>query len=141
MGRRVELGQRISENLKLSNYKKKLLSPFSLEFIFSSLSQDTHGGGRILTIGNSLIRKLFSADKVYDLLGANFSTTKKKLVEINGFNEYTDELGGSEDGDLFVRFRNTGTRLIGKKYFAPMFHIFHKRPGSSRIRRLLSRYP
>ena len=139
MGRRVELGQRISENLKLSNYKK-LLSPFSLEFIFSSLSQDTHGGGRILTIGNSLIRKLFSADKVYDLLGANFSTTKKKLVEINGFNEYTDELGGSEDGDLFVRFRNTGTRLIGKNILRQCFISF-TRAGSSRIRRLLSRYP
>ncbi|MAW07460.1 MAG: hypothetical protein CME61_04155 [Halobacteriovoraceae bacterium] len=127
MGRRVELGQKISESLKISNYKK-LLSPFSFDFILSSLSRDTHGGGRVITLRNLFLRKLFSADKVNDLLGANFSTTKKKLFEINGFNEYTDELGGSEDGDLFVRFRNTGTKLIGKKYFAPMFHIFHKRP-------------
>ena len=127
MGRRVELGKKITESLSLGNYRETL-SLSSPKYLTSAIFGDTHGSGRIISIKNKLLRILFSADKVGDLLGANFSTTKNKLLEINGFNEYTDKLGGSEDGDLFVRFRNTKTKLIGKKYFAPMFHIHHKRP-------------
>ena len=34
---------------------------------------------------------------------------------------------GGEDGELFVRLRNFGCRLIGMKSYAVCFHLFHKR--------------
>lgn len=127
MGRRIELGEQITKELNKDNYRSYLLTKFPKKLIKSALKKDTYGALRKFSIHSPILRTLIRANNVKDLLGANFSTTKTKLLEINGFDEYTDQVGGSEDGDLFVRIRNTKTKLIGKKYFAPMFHLWHKR--------------
>lgn len=126
MGRRVELSRKISSTLTLENYHQKL-SLCSLKYLFSIISGETHGGLRCLSIYNKFFRMALSANSVKDLLGANYSLPRKKMYEINGFNEDTDSLGVTEDGDIFVRLRNTGTLLLGMKYFAPMFHKYHGR--------------
>jgi len=126
MCRRVELGPKVTKIINFNNYRKILFS-LSMDYMNSLILNDTHGGLRKFSVQNPFVRKLLKADSVNDLIGANFSIPKEKLISINGFNEDTDELGGSEDGDIFVRLRNTNTKLIGKKYFAPMFHKFHGR--------------
>ena len=46
------------------------------------------------------------------------------MIQINGFN---NNYKRGEDGDIFIRVRNLGHKLIGKKYFSPMFHLYHNR--------------
>jgi hypothetical protein len=48
------------------------------------------------------------------------------LYEVNGFNEELRAYWG-EDGDLFVRLRNAGARIVGRKGFAIQYHLFHPR--------------
>jgi len=126
MCRRVELGERITKLVSLKNYRRLLINS-SLNYFSSIFTGDTHGGLRKFSVHNTNLRKILKADGVKDLIGANFSLPKNLMLEINGFNEYTDSICGSEDGDIFVRLRNIGTKLIGKKYYAPMFHKFHRR--------------
>ncbi len=124
MGRRVELGEKLTKELNLKNYRKVLFSYFSLRFVQSCISSDTYAGLRKFSFHNPFLRKVLKANNVLDLLGCNFSLSKKSMIEINGFN---DEYQRGEDGDIFIRLRNSGHKLIGKKYFAVMFHLFHSR--------------
>lgn len=124
MGRRVELGEKFSSTLTINNYRSKLFSIISLDLFLSCLSNDSRGFLRKNSFHHPLLRNIFKADNVNDLLGCNFSLNKKSMHLINGFN---DDYERGEDGDIFVRLRNTNHKLIGKKYFAPMFHLFHGR--------------
>jgi len=124
MGRRVELGEKLTATLTVQNYRSKLMSPLSLALLFSCAVNDSRAYMRKFSFHNSLLRKIYSADKVNDLLGCNFSLNKKSMLLINGFN---DDYQRGEDGDIFVRLRNTNHKLIGKKYFAVMFHLYHGR--------------
>jgi predicted glycosyltransferase involved in capsule biosynthesis len=63
---------------------------------------------------------------VPDLLGSNFSISTKLLHEVNGYNEDFQAYWG-EDGDLFVRVRNAGALIRGRKNFAVQFHLDHPR--------------
>lgn len=120
MGRRVELGENYTKTLNMSNYRNKLLNPMNMSLMFS----DSQSWTRKFSLHSPLFRKLIKADQVHDLLGCNFSLRKSSMVLINGFN---DEMQRGEDGDIFVRLRNTKHQLIGMKYFAVMFHLFHGR--------------
>ena len=124
MGRRVELGEKLTATLTVQNYRSKLMSPLSLPLLFSCALNDSRAYMRKFSFHNSLLRKVYNADNVNDLLGCNFSLNKKSMLLINGFN---DDYQRGEDGDIFVRLRNTNHKLIGKKYFAVMFHLYHGR--------------
>lgn len=124
MGRRVELGPELTKNLTPHNYREQLLAPLALGLLLSCARGDSRSYGRKFSLRHPILRTLAQADKVDDLLGCNFSLNKKSMVKINGFN---DEMERGEDGDIFVRLRNSGHKLIGKKYYAVMFHLFHGR--------------
>jgi glycosyltransferase involved in cell wall biosynthesis len=129
MGRRVELGKTYTQRLSPQKSVQSLLGTFPFRLWLSCLSGDSRSFLRTYSVKNSALRKILKADEVNDLLGCNFSLPKKTLLSINGFNEDLD--GGNdsigEDGDIFVRLRNSGVKTIGKKYFAPMFHLYHER--------------
>jgi hypothetical protein len=61
-----------------------------------------------------------------DLLGSNFSLWKTDLLSVNGFNESLESYWG-EDGDLFIRLRNSGIKPIGAKSLCIQYHVFHPR--------------
>jgi glycosyltransferase involved in cell wall biosynthesis len=124
MGRRVELGQRFTNAITLQNYKKLIFSPLPVKLLTSCLLKDSRSFMRKFSFYHPLIRRIFRADNVYDLLGSNFSLPKSTMFRINGFN---NEYKRGEDGDIFIRVRNLGHKLIGKKYFSPMFHLYHNR--------------
>ncbi len=128
MGRRIDLGPKITKTLNVDNYRNKLLSSFPSSLIYSAIGGDSKHIARRFTFASPLIRKIIKANAVFDLLGCNFSTTRTKLLEINGFDEdIQDKEGGGEDGDLFIRLQNTGIKLIGMKYYAEMYHLWHPR--------------
>lgn len=124
MGRRVELGAGLTSQLVVENYRKKLMSIFSVPLFLSCLKKDSRSYLRKFSFANPVLRMVLKANNVYDLLGCNFSLNKKSMLLINGFN---DEYQRGEDGDIFVRLRNTGHKLIGMKYFAVMYHLYHER--------------
>ncbi|MCK5883441.1 MAG: glycosyltransferase [Bacteriovoracaceae bacterium] len=120
MGRRVELGEAITEGLTPSNYRSWLLSLFPIKLFLS----DSISSMRRYSFSSKIMRTIFKADKVRDLLGCNFSLSKESMYQINGFNEAYER---GEDGDIFVRLRNSGHNCLGMKYYAPMFHLYHGR--------------
>lgn len=126
MGRRLELGPKLTDQLTLETYPKFLFSWLSLPFLISLLNGETRNPFRKYSINNRFLRKLLKADKVVDLLGCNFSLRKSEMLEINGFNEDFEGYG-LEDFDIFLRLKNLGCNLVGKKCFAVQFHLFHPR--------------
>ena len=129
MGRRVELGKKYTQKLSPAKSNQSLLGAFPFKLWLSCLQGDSRSFLRTYSIKNKVLRKVLKADQVNDLLGCNFSLPKETLLSINGFNEDLD--GGNdsigEDGDIFIRLKNLGVLRIGKKYFAPMFHLHHER--------------
>ncbi len=126
MGRRVELGPEFSAEITPENLSEKVFGGLSFAQILSALRGDTRSLLRRYSVKNPLMRRILRADAVPDLLGSNFSLPRSLMLKVNGFNEDCRGYGG-EDGDLFIRVRNTGARLIGKKYFAVQFHVWHPR--------------
>jgi len=70
------------------------------------------------------LRRLLRYDCVPDLIGCNFSATRAALERVNGFDEA--HIGyGNEDGDLYIRLRNSGARIKGSKCYAVQWHLWH----------------
>ncbi len=126
MGRRVNLGQSISEQIR--NQPDLFYSNTFLWKLFLSTFDEqipTINANRGLRISNALIRQLFSYNHVPDLLGSNFSICKDLLFAVNGFDESLEHYWG-EDGDLFIRCRNSNANIVGCKTLAVQFHLWHK---------------
>ncbi|MFZ4712942.1 MAG: glycosyltransferase [Bacteriovoracaceae bacterium] len=127
MGRRVELGEKITPKINKSSVYEILLKPWSVELFKSCyFDRDSRGFFRSFSIKNQVLRFLMKADSIVDIMGCNFSLPTSTMIKINGFNESFTRYFG-EDSDVFVRLRNIGCRIIGKKYFATQFHLYHNR--------------
>lgn len=124
MGRRVDLGPLVSEWIR--HHKSLLYTPtfYAKVFLSASARGETKNINRALRISNGSFSRFLGMHRVSDLLGSNFSIEKKLLLELNGFNEALDHYWG-EDGDLFVRARNAGAAITGRKSYAVQFHLWH----------------
>lgn len=125
MGRRVELGEQVTRSLTEENVLS-FNKGITLRLFLSALQSDTQNVGRAFRIAHPLIQKLLHRDRVKDLLGSNFSLSRELLWEVNGYDEDYRSYWG-EDGDLFIRIRNSGARLIGLKGYAIQYHLNHPR--------------
>jgi glycosyltransferase involved in cell wall biosynthesis len=126
MGRRVDLGPCVSGKINPENIFQfqRGLSP---DLVASGLRGETKNILRSVRIdGPTWLLKLLKRDRVYDLLGSNYSIDLNTLLEVNGYNEDYKSYWG-EDGDLFVRVRNKGVRFFGVIGYAIQWHIFHER--------------
>lgn len=125
MGRRIDLDPALSDSITQQNVRafSRGLSP---RLAASGLLGRTSNVLRSVRVANPLLQKLLKRDRVPDLLGSNFSVDSTLLTQVNGFNEELQAYWG-EDGDLFVRLRNAGARIIGRKGFAIQYHLFHAR--------------
>lgn len=125
MGRRVELGPKITATLTEENVCSfnRGISPVLLA---SGLMGDSQRALRGLRITSPFLRRALGRDRVPDLLGSNFSVASSLLFEVNGYDEDYRSYWG-EDGDLFIRLRNAGARLLGSKSIALQFHLDHPR--------------
>jgi glycosyltransferase involved in cell wall biosynthesis len=127
MGRRVELAPGVSR--WVVDHPEKL---FGFEFYRRVLrsskepGEPTKNANRSFRIANSVVARIFGYHKVPDLLGSNFSICRELLLDVNGFDEKLEHYWG-EDGDLFIRARNAGAKIHGRKAYAVQFHLWHKR--------------
>lgn len=123
MGRRVNLGPRVTqtyseENVTAHNHGM----PWRL--IQAACCKDVEDPNRAIRIATPWLRRLLGRDKVPDLLGSNFSISNTLLRKINGYNEEYKHYWG-EDGDLFVRARNSGAQIKGSRSIAIQYHLYH----------------
>ena len=125
MGRRVELGPKITRTIGEDNVCG-FNRGFSRALLTSGLSGDSRGMLRGLRIASPFLRRALGRDRVPDLLGSNFSVAAELLFQVNGYNEDYRSYWG-EDGDLFIRLRNSGARLLGSKSIAIQYHLDHPR--------------
>lgn len=121
-GRRVYLGPIFTKTLINSNKNIAILP-----LLWSALNKDTRNVNRSLRISSLFLRHLLGYHKLPDILGSNFSVFKEYLLRVNGFNEEMTGRWG-EDGDLFLRLRNSGYKLKSVKGIAVQYHQYHYRP-------------
>lgn len=125
-GRRLELGEKISANLRsgkrnfssLTSRLMYILNIFSLQL---DKAKNVESGIYSKTLfsltGNREIR----------LLGCNFSCNKHDLIKINGFNEDYHAPGIGEDSDIDWRLTKSGVTIKNVKFSAIQYHLYHPR--------------
>jgi glycosyltransferase involved in cell wall biosynthesis len=126
MGRRVDLSEQITKSITPENVLQ-FNQGIQTELIASAIRGETKNVLRSVRLdAPDWILKILKRDRVYDLLGSNFSISTSLLISINGYNEDYHSYWG-EDGDLFVRARNSGATCRGKIGIAVQWHLFHER--------------
>ncbi|MBL8032573.1 MAG: glycosyltransferase [Leptospiraceae bacterium] len=124
MGRRVNLGPQVTQTYCEENVTEKNQG-FPWHLFRAARQNDVEDPNRGIRIGPAWLRKLLGRDRVPDLLGSNFSISNTLLRKINGYNEEYKHYWG-EDGDLFVRARNSGAEIRGSRAIAIQHHLYHK---------------
>lgn len=125
MGKRVDLNASVSDWIRQN--EDQLFTPrFYYEIVKSAYlgSNPTKGVKRAFRMESPFWVRVFRTKNVPDLLGSNFSIDRELLYRVNGFDE-ASELYWGEDGDLFVRLRNSGAKILGQKSFAVQYHLWH----------------
>lgn len=125
-GRRVELGPRFSESISADQVLSGQFDQWNWRLFFSVMKKDSRHFNRSRRMVQPWLRKLFKYDAPLDILGSNFSAWRDDVLDVNGFNEALESYWG-EDGDLFVRLRNSGRKAIGAKALCVQFHVYHTR--------------
>lgn len=124
MGRRVNLGPRVTQTYSEENVTR-LNHGLPCRLIKAAWHKDVEDPNRGVRIGPQWLRRLLGRNKVPDLLGSNFSVSNELLRRVNGYNEEYKHYWG-EDGDLFVRVRNSGAQIAGSRSIAIQYHLYHK---------------
>ena len=126
MGRRVDLDPEITEQVNPQNVLR-FTQGLNWGLLRAGLSGKTKNVFRSLRLeGPNWLLHLLKRDRVWDLLGSNYSLTFQTMLDVNGYNENFKSYWG-EDGDLFVRIRNRGIRCYGIIGYAIQWHLYHKR--------------
>ncbi len=125
-GRRVDLGPEITEKISENDVTAGRFDRWNFQLMWSACKGDTQYFKRSLRIQNLILRRILGYHRPLDILGSNFSAWKKDIVLVNGFNEALESYWG-EDGDLFIRLRNSGKIGKGAKSICIQYHLFHKR--------------
>lgn len=126
MGRRVDLSPSLSQKVtpeNVTDFNRGL----SWDFLLSGLKGETKNVLRSIRLNApKSVLHLLKRDRVFDLLGSNFSISTESMLAVNGYNEDYQSYWG-EDGDLFVRIRNRKIPHYGVIGLAVQWHLFHKR--------------
>ena len=126
MGRRVDLSQEITATITPENVLQ-FNQGLQWGLLKSGLKGETKNVLRSVRLNApQWVLKILKRDRVFDLLGSNFSIHTQTLHEVNGYNEDFNSYWG-EDGDLFVRVRNSDVPCVGKIGYAVQWHLYHER--------------
>jgi hypothetical protein len=121
----VDLNPPVSEWIR--NHETQLFSARFYAKVAASVWDNKHptrGLKRICRIPQPWLAQALGCHWVPDLLGSNFSIDRELLYQVNGFDEGREHYWG-EDGDLYVRVRNSNAKITGRKSFAVQLHLWH----------------
>lgn len=126
-GRRVYLGENVSENLTPGLIEKKYLERKNITIYidnFLKKKTSTYALEEGLMIKNKIVRDTLLRKDIH-LLGSNFSLYKDALIKVNGFDENYIGPGIGEDTDIEHRLRNAGYKIKSVRNLAIQYHIYH----------------
>lgn len=124
-GRRVELGEKITQSVMADTLSiKRLSNPASFLWQMARFKKNRHWAAGIYL--PEFLRKQMN-DLPLKLKGCNMSFWKADLVSINGFDELFETPGGGEDTDLERRFILKGLKSRNIKHGAVCYHLYHKK--------------
>jgi glycosyltransferase involved in cell wall biosynthesis len=123
LGRRVNLGERISSQLSSERVATGMLEKLPLKMLWGAMSGDGSHWDEGIYLRSAWLRKLISRKKPY-MLGSTYSLEKSLVEEINGFNEEFVGYGG-EDIEFEYRLRLAGARFKWVRHQAIQYHLYH----------------
>jgi len=128
-GRRVNLGDKVSEDLR-----KHKITALELEKNFLKKYRYLHNDnirhyeqGFELNPSSILYKLISKLNTNANIVASNFSCYKKALIEVNGIDEGLPFAPSRDDYDLQWRLENIGIEMKISKYCANLFHLNHKR--------------
>jgi len=124
-GRRVNLSQKISDQLTEENVRSGFLEKNLFGLITDGLFGDSIDVEKGFYFRNKLILKFFNR-KNRGILGCNFSLYKEDLFKVNGFDERYENPSIGEDSDLQFRLELLGVKTKSINHAAVQYHLYHK---------------
>ena len=125
-GRRVDIMEKLAGALTLEDVRSGKLESYA--WLIQNIVQgkmDYGGQGFYLAGALAKTFSFFSTNSQPTLLGSNFSIQKKRLLELNGFDETFAKPGYGEDVDLERRLKLAGAGIEWITYRAIQFHLWH----------------
>jgi glycosyltransferase involved in cell wall biosynthesis len=124
-GRRVNLSQKITNELTEQNIKEGFLEDHHFKIIADGLFGKSYDVEKGFYLQNKFLRKTLNK-KYRGLLGCNFSLYKKDLLDINGFDERYEAPSIGEDSDVEFRLGSIGVKVKSLNHIAVQYHLYHK---------------
>lgn len=128
-GRRVNLGDKVSQDLRLGTKKiSDIEHHFFSNYRYLKEDNSRHLEQGIYLKPNSLLQKFVSKlDKNTHILASNFSCYKSDLLEVNGIDEALPFAPNRDDTDLEWRLKAIGVEMKSCKFSANLLHLNHPR--------------
>jgi glycosyltransferase involved in cell wall biosynthesis len=123
LGRRVNLGERISAGLTPDKVAAGRLEKLSLEKLAGAITGQGSHWDEGIYLRSDLLRRAISRKKPY-MLGSTYSLEKSLVEEVNGFNEEFVGYGG-EDIEFECRLQLAGARFKWVRHQAIQYHLYH----------------
>ncbi len=124
-GRRVELGEHYSTNLRKQKLNIQEIEMNYLKHYFKMQKDKTRHYEEGIKL-NSFFHKLKYRKKASHILGCNFALNKKDILEINGFNEDYNSPSVGEDTDIEYRLTLNGCSMKPTRNLTNILHLYHK---------------
>ena len=124
-GRRVNLSEKITEELSVKKIKNGYLENKTFKLIADGLLGKSDNVERGLYIKNKFLRHILNKKK-RGILGCNFSIHKMDLLAINGFDERYELPSIGEDSDVQYRLELLKMEVVSLGNIAVQYHLYHK---------------
>ena len=124
-GRRVELGEEYSQNLR---EKKITISDIEQGYLrqYFKMKRDKTRHYEEGIVLSSLFYKLKYRKKSSHILGCNFALNREDIEDINGFNEDYITPSVGEDTDIEYRLKLNGCIMKPTRNLTNIVHLYHK---------------
>ncbi len=129
-GRRTEPGAEFSKALRSGTMKiKEFLDNYYTSYFKLKADEIRHYDDGVCLKPNSFLWKLIHnlRKKENHIVGCHWSSWKKDLVKINGFDEDFVLPTTGEDTDIERRLRHFGIKMKSCRYSANVIHLYHKK--------------
>ncbi|MCS7052141.1 MAG: glycosyltransferase [Ignavibacterium sp.] len=124
-GRRVNLSEKISNQLTEEKIKQKYLEKNFSVLLFDGLFGKSYDVEKGIFTKNKFFLRLLNS-KPRGILGCNFSLFKDDILEINGFDERYEAPSIGEDSDVQFRLELIGKKIKSINHIAIQYHLHHK---------------
>ena len=124
-GRRVNLSKKITDQLNEKKVREGFLEENFIRLIFDGLFGNSIDVEKGLFLRNKFLLNYFNR-KSRGLLGCNFSSFKKDLIKVNGFDERYEAPSIGEDSDIQFRLELSGVKIKSINHAAVQYHLYHK---------------